>query len=161
MRQEYNHGRLGSQHVKGIGLRVLEVLIRISGSEAEETHDNPIIIADNLTEIRNEYIHIKVYTVTVIESSSAFVLFLARVRVINMKYLMPLLLCFPYSLPCAVSSYTCPTQRLLPEYGFQMCLNFEKLTSRQTSHYLCSVWQNTVDIWILLLYQTVDGSAVK
>jgi hypothetical protein len=41
--------------VEGIGLRLLEVLIPISGSEAEEIHDNPIIIiAGNLTEIRTK-----------------------------------------------------------------------------------------------------------
>lgn len=58
MRQEYDR-RLGGHHVGGTGLYLLEVLIRISGNEAEEIHDNPIIIAGNLTEIRNEYLQIK------------------------------------------------------------------------------------------------------
>jgi hypothetical protein len=43
MRQEYNR-RSGGQHAEEIGLHLLEVLIRIPGSGAEEIHDNPIII---------------------------------------------------------------------------------------------------------------------
>lgn len=58
MRQEYDR-RLRGHHVEGTGLHLLEGLIRISGNEAEEINDNRIIIAGNLTKIRNEYLQIK------------------------------------------------------------------------------------------------------